>query len=135
MSVTIFMAYLPAIIIGLVFATFVGVAVAIFSDRFAFGVIAFFVSFALIAGSLCAFKAWKFENTQTGAREYHTLESNYDGGIEREIIVYNIQGEIIECYQGKFDLTYDDNRIMFDDENGKRHMIFYTTSNVIINEL
>lgn len=135
MSVTTFMAYLPAIIVGLVVAIFVAVGVAIFSDRFAFGVIAFFVSFALIAGGLCAFKAWKFENTQSGAREYHTLESNYDGGIEREIIVYNIQGEIIERYQGKFDLTYDDNRIMFDDEDGKRHMIFYTTSNVIINEL
>ena len=135
MSATTFMAYLPAIIIGLVVATFVAVTVAIFSDRFAFGVIAFFFSFALIAGGLCAFKAWKFENTQTGALEYHTLESNYDGGIEREVIVYNIQGEIIERYQGKFDLTYDDNRIMFDDEDGKRHMIFYTTSNVIINEL
>ena len=135
MSITTFMAYLPAIIIGLVVATFVAVTVGIFSDKFAFGVIAFFVSFALIAGGLCAFKAWKFENTQAGAREYHTLESNYDGGIEREVTVYNIQGEIIERYQGKFDLTYDDNRIMFDDEDGKRHMIFYTTSNVIINEL
>ena len=135
MSVTTFMAYLPAIVIGLVVATFVAVVVAIFSDSFAFGVIASFVSFALIAGGLCAFKAWKFENTQTGAREYHTLESNYDGGIEREVIVYNIQGEVIERYQGKFDLTYDDNRIMFDDENGKHHMIFCTTSNVIINEL
>ena len=79
MSVATFMAYLPFIIIGLLVAIFAAVSVAIFSDRFAFGVIAFFVSFALIAGGLCAFKAWKFENTQTGAREYHTLESNYNG--------------------------------------------------------
>ena len=135
MSVAIFMAYLPAIIVGLVVAIFIAVGIGYFSDSFAFGVIAFFVSFVLVTGGSCAFKAWQFENTQSGAREYHTLESNYDGGIEREVIVYNIQGEIIERYQGKFDLTYDNDRIMFDDENGKRHMIFYTTSNVIINEL
>ena len=135
MSTAIIMAYLPFILIGLVVSIFIAVGIGFFSDRFAFGVIAFFVSFILVTGGLCAFKSWQFENTQSGAREYHTLESNYDGGIEREVIVYNIQVEIIERYQCKFDLTYDDNRIMFDDENGKRHMIFYTTSNVIINEL
>lgn len=135
MSVAIFMAYLPYILIGLFVSIFVAVGIGFCTDRFAFGIIAFSVSFVLIAGGLCAFKSWKFENTQSGAREYHTLESNYDGGIEREVIVYNIQGEIIERYEGKFDLTYDNNRIMFDDENGKRHVIFYTTSNVIINEL
>ena len=48
MSVAIFMAYLPFIIIGLIVAIFVAGVVVIFSDRFAFGVIAFFVSFCHI---------------------------------------------------------------------------------------
>lgn len=73
-------------------------------------------------------------NTESGARAIKDTQSDFSGGIERTVTVYDIDGEIIQQYSGKFDVSYDSNRIKFDDENGKRHIIYYTTGTVIIDE-
>ena len=62
------------------------------------------------------------------------MQSDFGGGIERTVTVYDIDGEIIQEYSGKFDVDYDSERIKFDDENGERHVIYYTTGTVIIDE-
>lgn len=77
---------------------------------------------------------WYYQNTASGARALKSQESNLKNGIERQIIVYDINGNIIEEYEGKFDLEYDNDRILFDDENDCRHIIFYTTGTIVINE-
>jgi hypothetical protein len=61
-------------------------------------------------------------------------ESNFNGSIERTVKVYDIKGEIIAEYEGKFDVDHNQNRIIFDDENGKRHIIYYNMATVIIDE-
>ena len=64
-----------------------------------------------------------------------TQDSNFNNGIEREVIVYDMDGDIIQTYTGKFDIEYEDERILFDDENGLRHVIYFKTGTVIVNEI
>lgn len=78
---------------------------------------------------------WYYNNTESGKRAFKTQESNLSGGIERKVTVYDVEGDAIAEYQGKFDVEYDDDRILFDDENGCRHIIYYPTGNVIIDEV
>jgi len=76
---------------------------------------------------------WWFFGTAAGSRSLKTLRSNVSG-IERTVTVYDINGNILREYTGRFDVEYDENRILFDDEDGKRHVIYYTTGTVIIEE-
>ena len=75
-----------------------------------------------------------YNNTAGGRRAFKSQESNLNNGIERTVTVYDVEGEVIKEYDGKFDITYDDDRILFDDENGKRHVIYYPTGTVTIDE-
>lgn len=75
-----------------------------------------------------------YNNTASGKRAYKTQESNFNYGIERTVEVYDATGNLLKTYNGKFDIDYDDNRIIFDDENGKRHVIYYPTGTVIVDE-
>ena len=79
--------------------------------------------------------SWYYNNTEEGARALKTQDSNFNGGIERQVIVYDANGNIIEEYQGEFDVEYNLNQILFDDENGQRHIICFGSGTVIINEV
>lgn len=92
---------------------------------------------AMIIGVLC-FQLWYYENTASGQRAFKDQESNFENGTERVVTVYDINGEVIKQYDGRFDVETGnvDNApyILFDDENGKRHIIYYTTGTVTIDE-
>lgn len=81
------------------------------------------------------FPIWFYSNTEAGKRAMKTQDSNFNNGIEREVIVYDMDGDIIQTYTGKFDIEYEDERILFDDENGLRHVIYFKTGTVIVNEI
>ena len=96
-----------------------------------------------VVGTLCGviasvlilgFMLWYFGSTEKGKRAMKTQKSNLNGGIERAVKVYDINGEIVAEYEGKFDVDYNQSRIIFDDENGKRHVIYYSVATVIIDE-
>lgn len=76
-----------------------------------------------------------YSSTESGKRAYKSQKSELTGGLEREVKVYTMNGDLIEVFTGKFDMEYDEKRLMFDDENGKRHTIYYSTGTVIVNEL
>ena len=78
---------------------------------------------------------WYFNNTAAGARALKTQQSNFDNGINRVITVYDIEGDVIQQYEGKFDIDYSDERILFDDEQGNRHIIYFKTGTVIVTEV
>lgn len=78
---------------------------------------------------------WYYNNTASGARAMKSQESNFNMGIKRKVTVYDIEGDIIKEYEGKFDVDYDNDRIIFDDEKGLRHIIYYPTGTVIIDEV
>lgn len=88
----------------------------------------------VITIAICVGIHWWLYNTESGKRAIKDTESNITGGIERTVTIYDIDGNLIKEYSGKFDVDYDSERIRFDDENGKRHVIYYTTGTVIIDE-
>lgn len=88
----------------------------------------------IITIAICCSIGWWLYNTEGGKRAIKDTQSNVSGGIERTVTVYDLNGEVIQQYSGKFDVSYDSERIKFDDEKGKRHVIYYTTGTVIIDE-
>lgn len=69
-------------------------------------------------------------------RKIKKSTNDVSGGIPRHVRVYDINGKLIEEYKGTFDIeTTNDNYILFDDENNLRHIIYFTTGTVIIDEL
>lgn len=88
----------------------------------------------IVSAILLGFMLWYFGSTEKGKRAMKSQESNLNGGIERTVKVYDIKGKIIAEYEGKFDVEYNESRIIFDDENGKRHIIYYKTATVVIDE-
>ena len=81
------------------------------------------------------FANWYCNNTESGKRALKTQNSNFNAGIEREVIVYDMNGHELERFQGKFDVDYTNDRVMFDDENGNRHIIYFKSGTVIVNEI
>lgn len=84
----------------------------------------------LLAGML-----FYYNGTAAGGRAFKSQQSNFNKGIERTVKVYDVNGKLIQEYDGKFDIEYDDDRIVFDDENNKRHIIYYPTGTIIIDEV
>lgn len=72
--------------------------------------------------------------TESFKRTIKTIFSDYTGGLDRTVTIYDINGNESKTYTGKFDVSYDDERIIFDDENGKRHIVFIKTGYVTIDE-
>lgn len=89
----------------------------------------FFIALVLVGIS------WYYTNTASGQRAVKSQESNFNMGIRRSVKVYDMNGGLIQEYKGKFDVDYDSNRIIFDDERGLRHIIYYPTGTIIIDEL
>lgn len=109
------------------------IAYACFDSSNLKGIIAIVITFLLIIAIVVG-TIWYYNNTESGKREIKDIKSNTDGGITRVVTVYDINGKEIQKYEGKFDVSYDSNRIKFDDEQGKRHIIYYTTGTIIIDE-
>lgn len=74
-------------------------------------------------------------NTASGQRWLKSMQSDFGNGLNREIIVYDAVGNEIYHQTGKFDIEFYDDRIMYDDEKGNRHNIYFKTGTVIVNEL
>lgn len=91
----------------------------------------------MIVGVLCA-QLWYYKNTASGQRAFKDQESNFENGTNRVVTIYDVNGEVIKQYDGRFDVETGnvDNApyVLFDDENGKRHIIYYTTGTVTIDE-
>ena len=98
----------------------------------ALGVLA--VGMAIIAG-IWVFGNWWYSSTEEGKRAIKTQDSNFNGGITREVTVYDMDGDILAHYKGKFDVEYSDERILFDDENGQRHIIYFKSGTVVVDEV
>lgn len=63
-------------------------------------------------------------------REMKTFSSNWGGGLNRTVTVYDYQGNEIKSYTGKFDVSESENEVYFD-KDGKRIIIH---GGIVINE-
>lgn len=112
------------------------VCVPIFGDGSVLQKIATVVFSIIAAISIIGGICWWSFGTEAGKRAYKDQQSNIAGGIDRTVRVFDVYGELIETYSGKFDIetNAEANYVLFDDAAGKRHMIYYTTGTVIIDE-
>ena len=52
-----------------------------------------------------------------------SIGSDFDGGLDRTVTLYNYNGEVLDSWSGKCDMSSSGEEIYFDDENGKRVII------------
>lgn len=92
----------------------------------------------LLSILIACFGFWWCNNTADGARALKDQQSNFNNGLNREIVVLAPDGREIFYYKGRCDIESDhsDNYILFEDEDGLRRMIYYgITDTVLIMEL
>lgn len=65
------------------------------------------------------------------ARATKSISSDFGGGLNRTVTVYDYNGEEIKAWTGKFDVSASENEVFFDDSNGKRVIIH---GGIVINE-
>ena len=68
--------------------------------------------------------------TEAGKRSWKSMESNWTGGLNRTVTVYDYNGNPIKSWTGHFDVSENTNEVWFD-LDGKRVII---TGGIIINE-
>lgn len=73
--------------------------------------------------------SWWNTNTASGARALKDQESNFNGGLVREITITAEDGREIFHYEGKIDVETkhegNANYILFESEDGRRYIIYY----------
>ena len=92
----------------------------------------------IVALALCGLLFWHLYYTEGGKRAQKTFHSEVSGGLYRVVKVFDMQGEQIAEYKGKFDIdeyqTDGVTKIKFD-VSGERHIIYCSTGTVIIDEI
>lgn len=122
-------------IIFAIIAAVIMISALAITDGFDLNIVSGFLVGIILSGIVLGIMLFYFNNTASGKRAFKSQESNFNNGIERSVEVYDATGNLLKTYSGKFDVDYDDNRIIFDDENNKRHVIYYPTGTVIIDEI
>ena len=64
-------------------------------------------------------------------REVKSISSNWNGGLNRTVTVYDYKGGKIKSWSGKFDVSESENEVYFDDSDGKRVIIH---GGIVVNE-
>ena len=119
-----------------VLAVAVGVALAInFASDREIGSAVAVVIISVILGGAMIIGPIVYSNTEEGQRALKDQQSNFYGGISRTVEVYDINGNLIKSYEGKFDIETDHNNYIMFDDNGQRHIIYFTTGTIIIDEV
>lgn len=89
----------------------------------------------ILTVAACLVFFWWRTNSASGQRALKDQQSELNGGIQRVVTVYDIDGDVIAQYSGRFDIETDrQSYILFDDEEGKRHIIYYTTGTITVDE-
>ena len=79
------------------------------------GVIGLFVGIILIVVH--------FLGTESGGRALKNISSDFSG-LERTMQVYDMTGNLLKTYEGKFDINNNEQGVIKFDLNGKRHLIY-----------
>lgn len=70
--------------------------------------------------------------SESQQRKLKTIKSDWSGGLNRTVTVYDYSGQKIKSWSGKFDVKETDrNSVYFDTSEGKRVII---SGGIIINE-
>ena len=119
-------------VIGLVISIVLGVA----DGNWGACVIGILITI-IVVGATLGIGYWYYNNTADGARALKDERSNLNNGLHREIIVTAEDGREIFYYKGKCDIETDHSAyILFEDEDGYRHIIYKgALDTIIVNEI
>lgn len=117
----------------LIFGIAISLVIGIETENVRAGIISGLISVILTA-IIMAIVAWYNTSTAAGKRAVKDYKSNVNNGIEREIVITAEDGREIFRYEGKIDIesNHTDNYIKFDDEHGKRYIIYYGVQDTIL---
>lgn len=95
-------------------------------NAFQFGFIVFTVCF-IIGYAYAGYHSWLNTNTAKGQRFMKDMESEFNKGLEREIVIYSEEGREIYRYEGKVDLkvNQDSRDLEFIDQDGRKQIIIF----------
>ena len=68
--------------------------------------------------------------TASCQRNWKDVESNWGGGLNREVNIYSLDGTLIASHEGKIDIEDRENSILFDME-GKRYIYYNAIIEVV----
>ena len=75
-----------------------------------------------------------FNSTAVGQAQVKSWNAQ-SVGIQREIQVYSMTGDMIAEYSGVFNIEYDDSRVeIFDARTGERNIVYYQNGTIIVTE-
>lgn len=126
------------ILFGIVFACMIGVIIFMIVEKVEakYKIIALIIEVVLIVAMVGGCAAYNTK-TESGKRSLKTWQSETSGGIDRTVTVYDINGEEVAKYTGRFDVEESSQegvvKIKFDCD-GKRHIIYAQTGTVLIDE-
>jgi len=104
-----------------------------YDDEFKGAIIALIIGI-IIEVLFIGFLSWYNANTAAGVRNYKDYVSNMENGLNRSVDIYAEDGRQIYHYDGKIDIEDNDGYILFEDENHKRHIIYYGALDTVIIE-
>jgi hypothetical protein len=64
-------------------------------------------------------------------RDLKSCQSEYDGGLNRVINVYSMNGKLLATYEGKVDVDNNNNGSIMFDLNGKRYVYYNAIIEII----
>lgn len=89
------------------------------------GIIALLVTFLICFGI-----GWWANNSESGKRALKEQESDLQGGLDRTVTLYDYNGNVIDSWSGKFDVSSSETETYFDID-GKRVIIH---GGIVVNE-
>ena len=63
------------------------------------------------------------------------FESETKGGLKRIVKVYSVDGQLLSEYEGRINIEYDDNRVIFQIDGDKRVAIYTKTATVVVEDM
>ena len=105
------------------FIGIVGIAIAVDTTNKAIAIISVIVAVLLIAALLFGM-LWFYNNTAKGQRAMIDQKSSLGQGLERTVVVYTANGDIIAEYTGMIDIEANDGGYIKFDFEGKRYMYY-----------
>ena len=120
------------VIFGVIIFIGVVIAVLFWASESTVGTVITLLITALCAVAMCWGGHWYCGSTADGIRAMKDQQSNFDNGLNREIIITAEDGREIFSYKGKCDIEHNDGYILFETEDNKRMMIYYGVTDTII---
>lgn len=124
-------------VLGIIITIFVGYSAWEYGSNWVLRSLVCLLITAMVFGGAVGVGHWYCNNTAAGVRSMKDQESNLNNGLKREIIITAEDGREIFYYEGKCDIETDHSSyILFEDEDGYRHIIYKGVQDtIIINEI